>query len=1366
MESFPCSQLSESEFLLCEPSQTQTETVVPIVSPCIQSQTSEFSFSQVDLASQDLTEDQDEVEFRRQLERLGIDDKDISDSNGKGKLPAHACSYCGIHDPASVVLCVKSNKWFCNGRGGSVASHIINHLVRAKCKEVALHKDGPLGDTDLECYNCGCRNIFLLGYIPAKADSVVILLCRQPCANQVLIKEASWDLSKWEPLIQNRQFLSWLVRVPTEREESRARSVTSSQIARLEEMWKEKPDATVDDLVRPNFVDEPQHVLLRFENAFQYQNVFAPLIKLEAEDDRKLKESQTQENVTVRWDLGLNKKRLAFFRLSKANDELRLMAGDELRMRYAGDTRNQGVWSGVGHVVKVPNNISDEIGIELKICAGAPVEATTGFAIEFVWKPTSFDRMHSAMRVFAVEEEAISSYLYNAILGRENEECTTKVQLPKRFSCPGLPELNHSQVYAIRTALQKPLCLIQGPPGTGKTVTSATIVYHLAKQTRSQVLVCAPSNIAVDQLAEKIHKTGLKVVRMCAKSREAVDSSVSFLALHNQIKNLDEDSELAKFQKLRDEIGELSSGDEKRYRSLKRKHEMEFLRQADVICCTCVGAGDPRISKLRFQSVLVDESTQATEPECLVPIVLGCRQLILVGDHCQLGPVVMCKKAARAGLCQSMFERLVVLGIRPIRLQVQYRMHPCLSSFPSNTFYEGSLQNGVTSEERLLPHSKFPWPDPLKPMLFYCVNGQEEISGSGTSYLNRAEAVSIEKFTTALLKCDVQSNQIGIITPYEGQRSYLVQHMQHSGTLNQKSYQDIEVASVDAFQGREKDFILLSCVRANEYCGIGFLSDPRRLNVALTRARYGVILVGNPNVLAKQPLWNYLLTFYQEENVLVEGPLNCMKACVLQFPKFAKVDNMFALGPKCFTNFTYSAKEAMIPGSIYDRSNGNGSKINKNEDPTCEPNGSPSTSENTSPPMNLGRSVPPSTLPEQTVNLDKTSPPVPTLEAFEQKSQHLFHGPRNHLRMPDPSPVAFNPQLAAMSLPFIRAQMGPQMTPIQALAAWAAVQQQSSLAPRASGAARCNLATNPFNQGHVTAQQAMVNLVQQQACLNQVPPYGNNIRGSEPEPTNALMAACGFNRFPSNPAFNQRHPNQLNCVNNFAYHQQTAPNAFNITGLNAATPENQLNMLVDSARNFLSLSLEAFAKKSKSANATPPSSSNISPQQEKATTPPQAAPRSRSRRHRESSSEQAVRMDSNGRFPNSAERCKDPENSTLVLEHQPEQLLNRSPDKDDGSFIIAGLAARHETAVRKDRSNRHRRTAGKKKSRSNDTTDCSEPDNDVNEGSAASVVRGVPSMKGCVLPPLPSCDDQYRMMSQLGEDFAEEEKDLLSSKNN
>lgn len=456
--------------------------------------------------------------------------------------------------------------------------------------------------------------------------------------------------------------------------------------------------------------------------------------------------------------------------------------------------------------------------------------------------------------------------------------------------------------------------------GTGKTVTSATIVYQLVRLNGGPVLVCAPSNTAVDQLTEKIHKTNLKVVRVCAKSREAIDSPVSFLALHNQIRNMESNIEMTKLQQLKDETGELSSADEKRYRMLKKAAERELLEAADVICCTCVGAGDIRLSRIKFNSILIDESMQSTEPECMVPVVLGAKQLILVGDHCQLGPVVMCKKAAKAGLSQSLFERLVVLGIRPFRLEVQYRMHPELSQFPSNFFYEGSLQNGVCAEERKLKID-FPWPQPDSPMFFLVTQGQEEIAGSGTSYLNRTEASNVEKITTRFLKSGVKAEQIGIITPYEGQRAYLVQYMQYQGSLHSKIYQEIEIASVDAFQGREKDIIIMSCVRSNEHQGIGFLNDPRRLNVALTRSKYGIIIVGNPKVLSKQPLWNHLLNFYKERKVLVEGSLNNLKESQIQFVKPKKIINNLNPGTHFMSNVMYDAKEAMGSGNYFQKSN-------------------------------------------------------------------------------------------------------------------------------------------------------------------------------------------------------------------------------------------------------------------------------------------------------------------------------------------------------------------------------------------------------------------------------------------------------------
>lgn len=809
-------------------------------------------------------------------------DVDADSPFDQTQLPPHACAYCGIHDPSSVLQDVKSGKWFCNATGLMPGSHIVTHLVRSRSREVRLHADSSLGgDSILECYSCSSRNVFLLGFVPAQGDSVVMLLCREPCLHQKGLDDLKWDVSAWQPLIVDRQFLSWVVSVPSAKDVSRSRQITHAQANKLEELWKTNRDATLEDLEKPSVDDELPKAQLQYEDGYHFQRIIGTLIKVEAENDRRIKEEQSRTSLTVRWDVaGLNKRRVVYF-----VSDIKALYGDELCIKH--DALK---WECSGTVKG--HTANEEIALELrpgKSSAKAPIDMHSGFSVDIVWKATSFERMHAAMRIFAVSETSVSGYLFHRILGHDvAEQVIATNKISSRLSAPGLPELNHSQETAVRSVLGAPLSLIQGPPGTGKTVTSATIVYHFAKASKGPVLVCAPSNIAVDQLTEKIAMTGLKVVRVVAKSRETLPSTnVEHLSLHYQVRHVDdrEESELNKLMRLRDELGELNDRDDRRLRSLRRVAERELLLAADVICTTCVTAGDSRLSSFRFRSILVDEATQATEPEALIPIVHGCKQLVFVGDHCQLGAVITDKRAAAAGLGQSMFERLVALGARPIRLVVQYRMHPALSEFPSNTFYEGSLQNGVTADDRRVTKDEFPWIDPNRPMMFWSQHGVEEVSASGTSFLNRIEAQAIERAVTHLLRAGVLPHRMGVITPYEGQRAYVVSHFARAGSLRQDLYREIEVASVDSFQGREKDYIILSCVRSSENQGIGFLADPRRLNVALTRARLGNIIIGNPKVLARQALWASLLTFYKESNVLVEGPLTGLKLSLISIPK-------------------------------------------------------------------------------------------------------------------------------------------------------------------------------------------------------------------------------------------------------------------------------------------------------------------------------------------------------------------------------------------------------------------------------------------------------------------------------------------------
>jgi regulator of nonsense transcripts 1 len=160
------------------------------------------------------------------------------------KLPAHACAYCGIHEPECVVKCggKDCNKWFCNGKSLSqYGSHIILHMVKARHKDISLHPESPLKDTVIECYHCSSKNIFLLGFVPAKSDTVIILLCREPCLNQLSVKDSKWDMENWQPLIENKAILNWLVKFPPDIEFKRSRKIKPQEINKLEELWKEKP---------------------------------------------------------------------------------------------------------------------------------------------------------------------------------------------------------------------------------------------------------------------------------------------------------------------------------------------------------------------------------------------------------------------------------------------------------------------------------------------------------------------------------------------------------------------------------------------------------------------------------------------------------------------------------------------------------------------------------------------------------------------------------------------------------------------------------------------------------------------------------------------------------------------------------------------------------------------------------------------------------------------------------------------------------------------------------------------------------------------------------------------------------------------
>lgn len=791
------------------------------------------------------------------------------------------CSYCGITNSNNLIKCndISCQRWFCNGNTDDFsASHIIFHLTKSKHKEVATNAESIIPETELKCYHCDSKNIFLLGFLQSKDGNSGFILCRDPCLTNCKIEDDNFDKSNWISLIAGKKILESILPPPENRDLKICQGVTIRYMSKIEEKWLKEQQNKLNNNKDNNDFDSKKYVFLKsikltYEDGNDYLDIFEPIIQEEEKYDRKVKENQKKQPINATFNRR-GKKIVARFIFPKEDNEIKLVPGDELKILNLKGTQEY-----KGYIIKM--EIDDEVHLELEKIFNIPPDGQ--YLAEIVWKGTSFKRMLDGLYKFANDEESISSYLYRKILGHQVDDKKAHVPIPKDLTIKGLPELNYSQNQAIKKALQSPLFLIQGPPGTGKTVTSAAIVYHLAKSNLGKVLVCAPSNIAADQLSEKISKTGIKVVRVCAKSREAISTNIEYLSMHNLIRQLNnrDSRKLNDLMKQREEHGELSIDNYELYKKLKIKAETEVVSGAEVIVTTCVTALDKRLKDYKFPFVLVDEATQACESECLLPLLKGSKHVILVGDHCQLGPVILCKQAAKAGMKMSLFERLVKLKVKPHMLQVQYRMHPKLSEFPSNTFYSGNLQNGVNSEERIHHSVSFKWPDPSKPMFFYHTLGVEQFSSTGTSYLNQKEAEFVEKVVTSLLKSSVKPDQIGIITPYEGQRSYIVTYMLKNGSVTSNLYKEIEVASVDSFQGREKDYILLSCVRSNDHHGIGFLNDPRRLNVALTRAKYGLIIVGNAQALSKHQLWNNLLFHYKSNNLLVEGNLQGFRELII-----------------------------------------------------------------------------------------------------------------------------------------------------------------------------------------------------------------------------------------------------------------------------------------------------------------------------------------------------------------------------------------------------------------------------------------------------------------------------------------------------
>lgn len=451
---------------------------------------------------------------------------------------------------------------------------------------------------------------------------------------------------------------------------------------------------------------------------------------------------------------------------------------------------------------------------------------------------------------------------------------------PVRF-----PWLNSTQENAVNKVLySRDVSIVHGPPGTGKTTTLVEAIYETLHR-EPQVLVCAQSNTAVDWISEKLIDRGVNVLRIGNPTR-VNDKMLSF-TYERRFEGHPAYSELWSIRKAMREMGgkhrgsyeERESARNRMSRLRDRATQLEIQINADlfdnahVIASTLVSSNHRILNGRRFGTLFIDEAAQALEAACWIAIRKADR-IVLAGDHCQLPATIKCHEAARAGLEHTLMEQIVTTKPSVVSLlKIQYRMNEAIMDFPSQWFYGGQLKAAPEIRHRGI----LDWDTPITWIDTSDMEFKEEFVGETFGRINREEAnlllKELEVYIQRIGGKRILDERVdfGIISPYRAQVQYLRSKIKASAVL--RPYRSLfTVNTVDGFQGQERDVIFISLVRANEDGQIGFLNDLRRMNVAITRARMKLVILGEAETMKRHKFYREFLE-YIGKNYKIERPV-------------------------------------------------------------------------------------------------------------------------------------------------------------------------------------------------------------------------------------------------------------------------------------------------------------------------------------------------------------------------------------------------------------------------------------------------------------------------------------------------------------
>jgi ATP-dependent RNA/DNA helicase IGHMBP2 len=438
--------------------------------------------------------------------------------------------------------------------------------------------------------------------------------------------------------------------------------------------------------------------------------------------------------------------------------------------------------------------------------------------------------------------------------------------------------LNPSQQEAVRFALTaKDLAIIHGPPGTGKTTALVELIRQAVRRGQ-KVLACAPSNLAVDNILERLLAAGERAVRLGHPARvlpelrgHTLDLMIEEHDGTRQARKLAKKAfalfrQAGKYTRAKPEPGSRQQLRQEGRALLADARQLEdqvverILNGATVLCATLTGLNDEILGKRRFDLTVIDEAGQCTEPVSWLSI-LRSESVVLGGDHCQLPPTIISREADKEGFGISLMERLVALYGPAVtrRLKVQYRMNEAIMNFSALEFYEGDLEAHASVGAHLLSALPNVLANEMTqtPLTFIDTAGasyDEELEPDGASRRNPQEADLLASKVRALVDFGVNADDIAVIAPYSAQVRLLRDKLSIPG---------LEIDSVDGFQGREKEVVMLSLVRSNSEGEVGFLADIRRMNVALTRARRKLLIIGDSATLAHHPFYARLFSYFE-----------------------------------------------------------------------------------------------------------------------------------------------------------------------------------------------------------------------------------------------------------------------------------------------------------------------------------------------------------------------------------------------------------------------------------------------------------------------------------------------------------------------